>query len=262
MNRSTDDAAAGRYESSIDRLLARNQEARAAELTALGSSGAKQRALFDLRIKSAFDFSESFSDLARPTTSPTLETMKSRLMALRPLEQRMHNMHQAVKHKEKTMAEYDVSFNDLATRGTGREQMLLATARKPENKRLAIVEDIEGNNFSPSANTIGMINDHRPPRIPFFAHELRHAFDHLTGKLNASNREHVLASEFNAFNTQEKVAAELGLDKGFSVSALAQARSYEQKVFQDGEFKGQRKYPGTIESSQALVATWRTQQPK
>lgn len=99
--------------------------------------------------------------------------------------------------------------------------------------------------FDPYTNTITLSD---PSRIPYAAHEIRHAHDQLTGRLDLRIPEHRLASEVHAFTTQQIVADELNIPSGISRSPVEQARTYEAKT--------SNVYPGTLETSFQAVQEW------
>jgi hypothetical protein len=111
---------------------------------------------------------------------------------------------------------------------------------------LAFVKQSSSNFYAPKSDSVHLVD---PSNLPYAAHELRHAYDQATGKMDLSQPAHRLASELNAFGSQVKAAAELGIASGISRTPLEQARTYEGK--------DPVNYPGTIESSQAAVAEWR-----
>ncbi|TJZ73184.1 hypothetical protein [Chitiniphilus eburneus] len=193
-------------------------------------------------------FNDHAQHLASPTGSPHLELIKEKLgdIGLGRMFQRQKMVHE----QAETMRGQDFSKKDIGDMIPKRMAQLGNNQNSPVSRLK--VESSGGvgaaeNFYDPTANKVKVFDSRL---LPFATHELRHAYDHLTQKLDLNNPEHRLASEFNAFSSQQKAANELHVPSGFQLPPLDQAKTYEQKT------KLRDVYPGTVESSLAAVKKW------
>ena len=186
---------------------------------------------------SAIDWQPGTASLARPSGSDHFELLKGRVGDA-GLE-RMFERGRWVKTKLDP-------FGDGAHPDAPRpEKLLRIRAEQGKYSKTKVKPGIDKNYYDPKANEIALID---PNRVPYAAHEMRHAYDHLHRKLDLGAPEQRLKAEVNAYGSQLQTARELGQDAGLSGrTAQQQARTYE----------GKPGYPGTLESSERAVDDWR-----
>ncbi|CAN5757323.1 hypothetical protein BH09PSE5_BH09PSE5_05570 [soil metagenome] len=165
-------------------------------------------------------------------------------LTLRIGEKKLANMLARNAKAQRIMSRVDVA-HEYALRAEAVLRRLGADG-SPQSTRLVIALAQVGNSFAPKESKVNLID---PSQLPYAAHELRHGFDHTTEKMDLNRPEHRLASELNAFGSQQQTADELGVASGITRTPLQQARTYEGK--------DDVNYPGTVESSQAAVRVWK-----
>lgn len=186
----------------------------------------------------AIDFQPGTEGLANTTGSDTFERLKATTGDVGL--QRMFERGQWVK---KTLDPFGDGAHPEAPRP---ESLLQLRARQGRLSKPSVTRSYTQNAYDPAKNQISLID---PARVPFAAHELRHATDHLTRQLDLHTPSHRLAAEERAFQTQIDAARELREDAGISGrTAAQQARTYE----------GKPGYLGTLDASRDAVAAWRT----
>jgi hypothetical protein len=197
---------------------------------------------------STIGFDANSLHLAEPTGSPHLEQLKEKLgdVGLNRMFSRQVEVHQLATQ----MRAQDYPRQDIGTM-IPRRMAQLGDLPNSAMSRLKVQSGGgDKNYYDPADNRIQLINSHK---LPFAAHEMRHAYDHLTGKLDLKTPTHNLHAEFNAFSTQQIVADQLGQDSEVYGSPLEHARTYETKQ------RLRDLYPGTVESSREAVAQWAAQ---
>lgn len=185
---------------------------------------------------SAIDFKPGTENLKAPSGSDTFESLKASVGDVGL--QRMFERGKWVKNK------LDPHGDGAHPDAPKPEKLLAIRANQGKFSKTKVERDVMHNAYDQSANKVMLID---PQRVPFAAHEFRHADDHLTKKLDLHEPSHRLKAEENAFQTQIDSARELGQDPGISGrTAAQQARTYE----------GKPSYPGTLDQSRTAVATW------
>ncbi|GAA5783801.1 hypothetical protein [Chitiniphilus shinanonensis] len=197
---------------------------------------------------STISFNANAQHLASPTGSPHLESFKEKLGDVGL--SRMFQRQRMVQEQAEKMRAQDYSKSEIGGMIPKRMEQIGNNQNSPVSRLKVGSSGGEGaaeNFYDPTANKVKLFDS---KQLPFATHELRHAYDHLTQKLDLNTPEHRLASEFNAFSSQQKTADELKVSSGFQLAPLAQAKTYEQKT------KLRDVYPGTVESSIAAVEKW------
>jgi hypothetical protein len=106
--------------------------------------------------------------------------------------------------------------------------------------------------YDPATNSVSLMN---PGQMDQTGHELQHASDHIHGDLDLANPDHRLASELNAFTTQDAVSQE---------TTGAGPRNFEDRTPSEmaRSYHGKDGYPGTLDSSLASGAAWRARRDR
>ncbi|WP_148715052.1 hypothetical protein [Chitinolyticbacter meiyuanensis] len=225
-------------DANVDAILARQKSTRQAELTPMdapkGLGPLVQQRTQALRM-STIGFDTHSAHLAAPTASPHFEAIKKNLG-----DEGLSSMFQRNAFVQRLASRgYNFGAADRSM-----EQMLSTMASSSGSKgKLKIERGVAQNFFSPQDKRIELVD---PTNVPYAAHEMRHAYDHLKGKLDLSVPEHRLMAEHNAFHTQTKVAGELEVPSGIDRTPYEQAQTYH----------GKPGYPGTVDSSTEAVRKW------
>ncbi|WP_144156086.1 hypothetical protein [Paraburkholderia sp. BCC1885] len=202
-------------------------------------AGNTQAASDKLR-QSGVDYRPGTESLAQPTTgSAHLDMLRTRAG-----DKGLERMFQRNIKVKTIMDRVDTSHPDAV-----KPEQVIKALNTPGSRysKLAVEKTSVGNHYSPAENTVRLID---PDNHPYAAHEMRHAYDHLHGKLDLQQPEHRLKSEHNAFVSQQKAAGELGQPSGFDRTPFEQAKTYE----------GKEGYPGTVLESTDAVKKWVDQQ--
>jgi hypothetical protein len=210
-------------------------KARTAELSAMKGTGLVARASQKMAM-STLAFEPRTAHLAEPSGSPHMEQIKKNLG-----EVGLSSMFARNSFVQK-LASRDYNFTGA---DRSMEKMLSAMADSPGRRgKLKVQQGVSQNYFSPSEKKIELVD---PRNLPYAAHEMRHAYDHLKGKLDLNQPLQRLAGEHNAFTTQTIVAGQLGVPSGIERTPYEQAKTYH----------GKPGYPGTVDESIAEVARWK-----